>query len=46
MIEETPLAQEDALVTQVSHWDRLKDPLGVLDGFAHHSQAAPTRTSC
>jgi trehalose synthase len=24
------------LVTQVSRWDRLKDPLGVLEGFARH----------
>jgi trehalose synthase len=24
------------LVVQVSRWDRLKDPLGVLTGFAEH----------
>ena len=36
MIEERPLCQEDLLVTQVSRWDRLKDPLGVLSAFAEH----------
>lgn len=30
------------LVTQVSRWDRLKDPLGVLDGFARLSLASAT----
>src|SRR5207237_9989532 len=29
------------LVVQVSRWDRLKDPAGVLDGFARH---VPQRT--
>ena len=24
------------VVTQVSRWDRLKDPVGVINGFAHH----------
>jgi trehalose synthase len=36
MIEEGPLEQEDVLVTQISRWDRLKDPLGVLSAFAEH----------
>ena len=36
MIEEAPLRLEDRIVTQVSRWDRLKDPLGVLQGFADH----------
>jgi trehalose synthase len=40
MIEEQPLAQADALVTQVSRWDRLKDPLGVLSAFAEHIAGA------
>lgn len=26
----------DRLVVQVSRWDRLKDPIGVMDGFATH----------
>jgi trehalose synthase len=29
------------LVTQVSRWDALKDPLGVLHGFAAHVAAVP-----
>jgi trehalose synthase len=34
------LVPEDAeLVTQVSRWDRLKDPLGVMRGFADHVAA-------
>jgi len=32
--QEAPLPPEAPLVTQVSRWDRLKDPLGVLHGFA------------
>jgi trehalose synthase len=31
-----PLAAEARIVTQVSRWDRLKDPLGVMTGFADH----------
>ena len=29
-----PIADDARLVLQVSRWDRLKDPLGVMDGFA------------
>ena len=36
MTEERPLAPGDRLVTQISRWDRLKDPLGVLTAFAEH----------
>jgi trehalose synthase len=36
MIEERPLAAHDPVVTQISRWDRLKDPLGVLHAFAQH----------
>jgi trehalose synthase len=36
MIEENALRLDDPLVTQVSRWDRLKDPLGILRGFAEH----------
>jgi trehalose synthase len=39
MIEVAPLTAQDRIVAQVSRWDVLKDPLGVLDGFAAH--AAP-----
>jgi trehalose synthase len=31
-----PLGADDRYVLQVSRWDRLKDPRGVIDGFAEH----------
>jgi trehalose synthase len=36
MLEDAPLSPQCPLVAQVSRWDRLKDPLGVLAGFAEH----------
>jgi trehalose synthase len=39
VIEEEQLRLDVPLVVQVSRWDRLKDPLGVLAGFAEHVQA-------
>jgi trehalose synthase len=39
MIEEAPLRLDTPLLAQVSRWDRLKDPLGVLAGFAEHVTA-------
>ena len=36
MIEEAALALDAPLLAQVSRWDRLKDPLGVLAGFAEY----------
>jgi trehalose synthase len=30
------LQPDDTVVLQVSRWDRLKDPLGVIDGFVRH----------
>jgi trehalose synthase len=36
MIEERPLEEDVPVVTQVSRWDRLKDPLGVMEGFVAH----------
>jgi trehalose synthase len=32
-----PPAADTPLVTQVSRWDRLKDPIGVMHGFAEHA---------
>jgi trehalose synthase len=32
--EDRPLARDDRYILQVSRWDRLKDPLGVIDGYA------------
>jgi trehalose synthase len=36
LIEEHALTLDAPLVAQVSRWDGLKDPLGVLEGFAEH----------
>jgi trehalose synthase len=41
LIEEEPLRLDTPLVAQVSRWDRLKDPLGVLNAFAEHVDPAP-----
>lgn len=40
LIEDEPLRLDAPLVAQVSRWDRLKDPLGVLAGFAEHVDPA------
>jgi trehalose synthase len=34
--ESAPAGLDDRLVVQVSRWDRLKDPLGVMRGFAEY----------
>jgi trehalose synthase len=36
MIEDQPLRGELPVLLQVSRWDRLKDPFGVIQGFAEH----------
>jgi trehalose synthase len=36
LIEESPLRPSDEVVLQVSRWDRLKDPAGVVRGFVDH----------
>ena len=36
MVEEEELRLDTPLLAQVSRWDRLKDPLGVLAAFAEH----------
>lgn len=36
LLQEAPLPGKAPLVVQVSRWDRLKDPRGVLDMFAEH----------
>jgi trehalose synthase len=40
--EEEPLMPGVTLVTQVSRWDRLKDPAGVLRAFAEHVDDSET----
>ena len=36
LVQEEPLPVDAKLVVQVSRWDRLKDPRGLLDCFAQH----------
>jgi trehalose synthase len=36
MVESSQATVGDRLVVQVSRWDRLKDPVGVIRGFADH----------
>jgi trehalose synthase len=36
MIQDAPLPPDVPIVVQVSRWDPLKDPLGVLQGFIRH----------
>jgi trehalose synthase len=36
MVEETPLSPEHPVVMQISRWDRLKDPVGVMRAFVRH----------
>jgi trehalose synthase len=42
LYEDARLTPEDPLVLQVSRWDRLKDPEGVIRGFAEHAEAHRT----
>jgi trehalose synthase len=39
MLEMAPLTEGDRFVLQVSRWDSLKDPIGVIRGFAEHVAA-------
>ena len=39
VIEEHALRLDAPLLAQVSRWDRLKDPLGIIDAFAEHVHA-------
>ncbi|MBO0687645.1 MAG: glycosyltransferase, partial [Candidatus Dormibacteraeota bacterium] len=43
MFETRPLTGADRVVLQVSRWDELKDPVGVIVGFARH--VAPESTA-
>jgi trehalose synthase len=36
LFQDSTIPDDAPLVTQVSRWDRLKDPMGVLRGFAEH----------
>jgi trehalose synthase len=39
VLETRPLTIHDRYVLQVSRWDSLKDPIGVIEGFAEHVAA-------
>ncbi len=41
--QEEPIPDDAPLITQVSRWDRLKDPIGVVQCFATHLDAPGTR---
>ena len=36
MFEDEPVPPDAPVVTQVSRWDRLKDPVGVIEGFGRY----------
>jgi trehalose synthase len=36
VVQMAPVSADDRVVVQVSRWDHLKDPIGVLQGFAAH----------
>jgi trehalose synthase len=38
LVQDGPLPEDAPLVSQVSRWDRLKDPVGVLDAFAEYNR--------
>jgi trehalose synthase len=40
LFEDQPLREDMPVVLQVSRWDALKDPIGVIRGFAEHVPAA------
>jgi trehalose synthase len=40
MVQEAPLRLDDPVVTQVSRWDRLKDPIGVMEGVVAETDRA------
>jgi trehalose synthase len=42
MVEDAPVPAGAPLVVQVSRWDALKDPLGVIGGFADEERLAET----
>ena len=39
VVQDAPIARDGRFVAQVSRWDRLKDPVGVLHGFASAADA-------
>lgn len=43
LVENEPLRPDTPIAVQVSRWDALKDPIGVIQGFAEH---VPAETGC
>ena len=41
IFEAAPLTGAERIVTQVSRWDALKDPIGVLEGFVRRTEGFP-----
>jgi trehalose synthase len=39
LVQDDPVPEDAALVSQISRWDRLKDPVGVLNSFAEYVKA-------
>ena len=39
LVQDDPVPEGAPVVTQVSRWDRLKDPVGVLNAFAEYNRA-------
>jgi trehalose synthase len=39
LVQDQPVPEDAPLICQVSRWDRLKDPVGVLRSFAEHLEA-------
>jgi trehalose synthase len=39
LVQDGPVPEDAHLISQVSRWDRLKDPVGVLRSFADYSKA-------
>jgi trehalose synthase len=39
IVQELPVPADATVVSQVSRWDRLKDPRGLLEAFEHHLDA-------
>ena len=41
LFQESRIPAGAPFIAQVSRWDRLKDPIGVMDAFARHADAMP-----
>ena len=46
MTQDEPIPPDARLVVQVSRWDRLKDPTGLIDAFTQHGPTDPSVRLC